>query len=230
MFIPVVKVKAILDAVLAFIKADYDECLRRAREEESFLYRVLQGQTLSDYNFYTQGKDIFIRSGGSSRQLQTRMGFDVSMSSLPVVYVHQPSDMLKGVNTIGFGLDTNEYYTNSDDSVTEKLFRSFGSVFEYTIVSSNVLETVLIYEVLMAAMISVIDTLNEYFEQVSLSGKELIVKNELMPEPLFMKSIQLDVIHIKQVPRLTTPETLITAIEFGMPTLYTEDDMGQTLI
>jgi hypothetical protein len=229
MFIPVTKIKKILDALITLIKADYNTALNAGHEEESFLYRVLYGNSLGDFDFYEQGVDIFIRTDASARQLLVRMGFDLGISTLPTIYVHQPNEAMKGVNTIGWGYDTNEFYTNSGGSQTDKLFRGFGSVFEYVITSPNVLETVLVYEVLHAALIASVDTFNEYFNNITFTGKELIAKHESMPDPLFIKSIQLDVDYVKEVPRLVTLD-LISLVEFDNATVYTGEAIGENLI
>lgn len=229
MFIPITNVKKILDVLIALIKADYDSAIQRGQETESFLYRVLYGNALGDYDFYVQGVQIFTRTPGSSRQIQTRMGFDLGQSSLPTIYVHQPNEVMKGVNTIGWGMDTNEFYLNADGTTIEKLFRGFGSTFEYVITSPSVLETLLVYEVLHAALSSSIDTFMAFFNNVSFTGKELIAKNELMPEPIFIKSIQLEVDYVKQVPQLMTND-LITLLEFEKAKVYSDEAIGDNIL
>ena len=230
MFIPVTKIKRILDALLELIKTDYAAALLAGGEEESFLYRVLNDSSLGTYDFFEQGKSIFINTDGSSRQIQTRMGFDLGISTLPTIFVHQPNEAMKGLNTISWGADTNEFYTNADQSTVDKLFRGFGSTFEYVITSPNVLETKLVYEVLHAALIAAVDTFNEYFNNISFTGKELIAKHESMPEPLFLMTIMLDVDYVKEVPRLGTPQQLLTLVEFDRPTIYTDEAIGDELI
>jgi hypothetical protein len=230
MFIPVTKIKKILDAVITLVKDDYNAALQAGIEEESFLYRVLYGNTLGDFDFYEQGKDIFIRTDASARQIQTRMGFDLGMATLPTIYVHQPSEAMKGINTIGWGYDTNEFYNNTDGSQTDKLFRGSGSVFEYVITSPNVLETILVYEVLYAALNGAIDTLSEYFNNVSIVGKELVAKNEEMSTPLFIKTIQMDMDYVKEFPRLGTPQSFLSLVEFYPATVYDVKAIGEELI
>lgn len=230
MFIPVTKIKAILDALITLIKDDYTAALIAGGEEESFLYRVLYGNVLGTFDFYEQGKDIFIRTDASARQIQVRMGFDLDLTKLPTIYVHQPNEAMKGVNSIGWGLDSNEYYINADNSQTDKLFRGFGSIFEYVITSPNILETILVYEVLHAALISTVDTFSEYFNNISFTGKELVAKHEQIPEPLFLKSIMLEVDYIKSVPRLGTPQELVNLIEFEKATVYRVEAIGDNLI
>ena len=84
------------------------------------------------------------------------------------------------------------------------------------------LETVVVYEVLHAALSATIDTFNEWFNNISFTGKELIARNESMPEPLFIKSIQLDVDYVKEVPRLGTPQQFASLVEFYPPVIYGE--------
>jgi hypothetical protein len=229
MIIPITKVKKILDALLLAVKTDYNSALTAGVEEESFLYRVLYGNAFGEYDFYEQGVAIFIRTDASARQLQTKMGFDMSPSQLPVIYVHQPNEVMKGVNTVGWGFDTNEFYTNSDGVVVDKLFRGYSGAFEYVITSPNVLETILIYEVLHAALNSSIDTLSEIFNIVTMTGKELVAKSEMMPEPLFLKTIIVDGDYVKEFPRLSTVETALL-VEFNPAIVYTTEGIGNNLI
>jgi len=229
MFIPVTTVKKILDALLLSIKSDYSAALESGVESDSFLYRVLYGSSLGDFDFYTQGVDIFTRTDASSRQLQTRMGFDLSPSTLPTVYVHQPTEAMRGIETIGWGFDTNEFYTDSKGVETDKLFRGASSTFEYVITSPSVLETILIYEVLYAAVNSAIDTLIESFNNITITGKELVAKSDLMPEPLFLKTIQIDADYIKEMPRLSLMD-YAHFVEFYKARLYDPDNIGSNLI
>src|ERR1035437_3633453 len=217
MFIPITKVKAILDALISLIKVDYDDAIAAGHQEDSFLYRVLYGSALGDFDFYTQGVDIFTRTDASARKIQTRMGFDLSTATLPTIYVHQPNEAMKGVNTVGWGFDTNEFYANADGSNTDKLFRGFGSTFEYVVTSPSVLETLLVYEVLHAAMMSAIDTLDEYFNNITITSKELVAKNDTVPQPLFLKCMMIDVDYVKSVPRLGTPEQFASIVNFYPP-------------
>lgn len=229
MLIPITKIKQILDSLILYIRADYNSALESGHEEESFLYRVLYGNSLDDFDFYTQGVDIFIRTDSSSRRIETKMGFDLGQVSFPTIYVHHPNEPMKGVNTIGFGLDENEYYENSDGTQVDKLFRGFGSTFEYTCISPSVLETLLIYEVIHAALISSIDSFSESFNIVNFTGKEYVVKNDMMPDPLYLRSIILDVDYIKEVPRLITRE-LVNKVEFNDAIIYDEDSIGSNLV
>lgn len=219
MLIPITIVKQVLDSLIVFIKADYDLAVSENRETESFLYRVLYGNSLVDFDFYEQGVDIFTRTDASSRQIQTKLGFDLGQSSLPTIYVHQPAEPTKGVNTIGFGLDGNEYYDNADGTQTDKLFRGFGSTFEYVCVSPNILETLLIYEVLHAALISAIDSFTSDFNTVNFTGKEYVARNDSMPDPLFVKAIQLELSYVKEVPRLISQD-VVNFVEFNKAIVY----------
>jgi hypothetical protein len=229
MVIPVTKVKKILDALIAAIRADYAAALTSGVEADSFLYRILYGNAFGDYDFYEQGVSIFIRTDASARQLQTRMGFDMSPSQLPVIYVHQPNEVMKGINTVGWGFDTNEFFTNTDGTEVDKLFRGYGGTFEYVITSPNVLETILIYEVIHTALNSAIDTLSEVFNIVSMTGKELVAKSDVMPEPLFLKTIQLDGDYVKEFPRLATVETALY-VEFNPAIVYDKDAIGVDIL
>jgi hypothetical protein len=230
MFIPVIKIKAVLDALLTLIKADYDAAIAGGIEEESWLYRVLYGNALGDWDFYQQGVNLFTRTDASARKLQTRMGFDIGISTLPTIFVHHPNEAMKGLNTIGFGYDTDEFYSNADGSNTDKLFRGFGSVFEYVITSPSALETKVIYEVLHAALISAVDTFDEYFSNFNFTGKELIAKHESVPDPLFIQAIQIDVGYVKQVPRLGTPQQFASLVEFYPATVLYGEAIGENLI
>jgi hypothetical protein len=220
MFIPVVRIKQILDTLLVAIRVDHRTCNIEGREEESFLYRVLYGNALGTYDFYTQAINIFSQQDNSPRKIQTKIGFDLGHSSLPTIYVHQPSEPLKGVNTISWGLDQDSY-KNMDGSETDKMFRGFGSVFEWVITAPSVMEVLLIYEVLHAALIASIDSFTPEFNSINFTGKEYVMKSDLVPETLYVKSIFLEVDYIKEVPRLIYRD-IVNDINFELNGIYTE--------
>jgi hypothetical protein len=229
MLIPIIVIKKILDSLITFIRVDYNSALASGVVEESFLYRVLYGNSIDGFDFYTQGVDIFTRTPGSARKIVTKMGFDIGSTELPTIYVHHSIEPTKGVNTIGFGMDENEFYQNSDGSHTDKFFRGFGSTFEYVCVSPNINEAILMYEVIHAALISSVDTFNDKFNTFNFTGREAIARNDSMPNPLFLKVIQLDVDYIKEVPRLITRQ-LVNNVEFNNAIVYTETAVGSNLI
>lgn len=224
MFIPIIKIKTILDALLIAIRINYTNCVSAGVESESFLYRVLYGNSLGSYDFYTQGVSIFTQLDNSPRKIETKIGFDFGHSNLPTIYVHQPTEPLKGLNPISWGLDQDSY-SNIDGTETDKVFRGFGSIFEYVITSPSIMETLLVYEVLHAALIGAIDSFTSDFNNISFTGKEYIMKSDLMPETLYVKSILLDVDYIKEVPRLLNRE-IIQLVDFELSYTYTGEAIG----
>ena len=229
MLIPITKIKQILDSLIAYIQADYTSAMTNNVETESFLYRVLYGNALGEFDFYTQGVNIFTRTDASARRIETRLGFDLGITKMPTIYVHQPAEIMKGVNTISFGADDNSFYSNADGSNTDMLVRGFGSTFEWVITSPNINEVLLIYEVLHAALISSVDSFTDDFNNINFTGKEYVARSDSMPDPLFIKAIQLDIDYTKEVPKLIRRE-LLNLVEFYPGIVYDGNAISNDLI
>lgn len=165
---------------------------------ESFLIRCFDAEDVSDgVDYRTLAVEIFTRSNLDSRRIETRLLFDQDRASLPTIHVREPAKNKGPQDSIGY-LDE-ELFENIDGGFHYSRRRSFNSQFEIMVTSVNRHEVIIIEEVLMALLIGSQDTLslNNPFYQFNFTVRELIANNQLMPDPLFIKAIMLNLSYDK---------------------------------
>lgn len=193
---------------------DFTSPIITDNREESFLLRCFDSEDVSDgIDYKLLAIEIFTRSTLDRRKIETRLLFDKDRATLPTIHVREPAKIKGKQDAIGY-IDE-DLYENEDGSFFGVRRRSFDSQFELLITSMNRHEVIIIDEVISSLLIAAQDTLalHEPFYAFNFSTKELIANNELIPEPLFIKSIMMNLSYDKIVPDLSRNE-LLTSILF----------------
>ena len=216
--IPVVKLKRFLDSLIEYIRSDLETKISQSLESEAFLFQVLDGNSTDGFDFYEEGKNIFSRTSTSSRRIETRLMFTKDIAPTPTIHVREPAKTKGIFNTIG-GIDntridqTNGYVLQYRDTKS--------ATYEFVCTSDNPLESVLVSEVIYSALLAGYETLNLLkFPLFDFGMKELIANNELVPYPLFIKTVELVVQYENTVPSINTNQ-LCDIINFQNPTFFT---------
>lgn len=212
--IGIIRVKKLVDALLDYVKTDYEEKVALQTEDEdhiseSFLMRCFDDDDVTeDVSYKRLAAEIFTRSKLDSRKVETRLLFDRDRATLPTIHVREPSKS-KGKQD-GIGYISEDVFVNLDGSYNQINRRSFDSQYELMITSMNRHEVLIMEEVLLGLLIGAQDsfTSQEPFYQMSFNVKELIANNELIPNPLYIKSIGLNVSYDKKFPDISNSETL----------------------
>jgi hypothetical protein len=228
--IPNLKIKTVLDQFIGVIRLNYAEKKAANLEQESWLYRVFGGVKYGNFDYYTQAIEILInRDTNNPRMLNIRNGFSlVDKPQTPTIFINVPSEKMEGINAIGFGFDSNDFYENSDSSRTGKYFASFGGNYELMITSMNADETELLYRFLEALFISANDTLALTFDgKFDFSGKQIMINPDLNPNGLFMKVWTISIQHKTIVPQLVVTEQMLSKVEFFGNLIYGETAIGE---
>lgn len=214
--IPILRIRKFVDLLIEFIDSDYQN---QTDKHNSFLYRTLGDDVNEGYNFYEQSIALFTRTSEDRRQLQTRLMFDPDRALLPTIHVREPAKNKGKQDAIGY---LGSEYFEADGLVTGTKRKSFSAQYELMITASNTLELVTIKEVLENALIAALEsmTLNIHsFDLIDFSSREIIAQNNLIPEPVMMQSIILNVDYVKDgIPDLFTTD-LLTKINFEQPEL-----------
>jgi hypothetical protein len=208
----IIRIKKLVDALLEFVQTDYENkvALQILETEEvdhiaeSFLARCFDEDDVTEgIDYLHQAVGIFTRTDADTRKLETRLMFDPDRATLPTIHVREPGKS-KGKQD-GIGNIDEELYANLDGGFSETRRRSFESQYELMITSANRHEVLIIEEVLLALLIGAQDsfTIQEPFCTMSFSVKELIANNELVPTPLFIKSIGLNLSYDKKYPDIS---------------------------
>jgi hypothetical protein len=205
--IGILRVKKLVDALLEYVRTDYAS---KADHEESFLHRCFDDDDAVDgISYKALADEIFIqRTRLDSRNIETRIMFDPDRATLPTIHVREPAKNKGKTDAIGY-IDEQVFY-NDDGGVSDISRRSFESQFELMITSGNRHEVLIIEEVLMGLLIGGQDsfTSQEPFYQMQLNVKELIMKEDLAPTQLFIKSIGLNLQYDKRFQDISNSATL----------------------
>ena len=212
--IPLLKVKKIIEASLAYIEQDFNNTVN---EQETFLYRVLGVSELDDYKFFEQAKEVFLRGKNSSRKLGVKIAFDRTFTNVPNLILRTPMDRESKYDTIGTGYEGNRFYENEDGSTTDKLHYTRQGNYELLITGANENECLMIYDVMFNVLFNLSDTLAQYFNLFKVTGKEVIYNPEVI-SGLFSRVIDIELVYTRNVPRIGL-KNFVQNVTFESPDL-----------
>ena len=207
--IPNLKIKKILDQLIIMIQLDYEDKFAVDLESESWLYRVFNGVKYGEFDFYRQAINVLISRGkNSNKQLDVRVGWNLSHSNRPSIHIIAPAESQGGESSVGMSEDTNKFYDNTDGTTVEKTGRDYEGSYELMINSDNEFEAELIYRFLQALFQSAYDTLqNSFSGTFSFSGKQVLFDPDIIPYN-FMRVMIININHKIEIPKLTLTDYL----------------------
>jgi hypothetical protein len=224
--IPVIRMKKLVESLIHLVRTDYETKFAAGKETQTLLYQILNGIEEFDYDFYKQGKEIFLRKDTDPRKIEVNLQFNKNPSSIPNIWVREPAKSNGAYNHIGSDLGETLYfnYTDSETELTtteslSQLRDTKRAVYELVITSDNPLGTILVAEVVYALFLGAQDTLTELFETFNFSMKELMLNNDSAPISLMAKAITIETQFENIVPRIAT-EDLVNSINFENPTIH----------
>lgn len=228
MKIPILKVKEVLDALLGWVRDNYNYYNDLDIPEQSWAYITFNGNVHGNFNYYTNLINLLSRGDESSMKLETRLMFDSSRASIPTIHIHLPGEAKGGFTpmneSIGFGgLD-------SSNNTYEDKANSSTATYELIITGANSEEIILIYELLYALFLAGHDTLQNYFETFYYSGSELMANPDIIPYNTFYRSFKITVGHERVVRSIVLNPT-VSNVFFngkGVDPETPEDDLTPT--
>ena len=198
MIIPEVILRKIIESLLQYVKNDY---LSATDKTKTLLYHYFNNNIDEKREYFEQAVNLFTREHNNPRRIEVRTAFDAERARIPTVHITIPSEN-----------QTNNVLSN-DESDSQTLFelqttkspayrKSFQSTFQIVITSDNSSEVLLMYHLIRAGLISVLDTLSlSGLQNAQLSGQELRINSDLVPENIFMRSIGISFFYEVEVPR-----------------------------
>jgi len=206
-----------LEYFLQYIRKDLIET---TDERKTFLYQILNGIELKKLglNYYTEAKDIFLRDRTHPRCLEIRMFFDADRAAIPTIHINLPSEQ---AYQDGLGVDTG-YQENIVDTTGETYYethtRTFNSTYQIIVSSDNTNEVIIIYNVLKAFLIAILDLIDlAGLRNLKLGGGDLQLNPEIVPPHIFIRALTLNCFIEMTVPT-TIKNKIIKDIELGSTT------------
>lgn len=188
----ITQIKAIITRLLIFIQEDYKNNV----EEDTFLYKTFYGVKDGNFDFYEQGKKLFLRNDSNPRNLRVLLEFPKDKTKIPAYVVREPSKRTSEFNSIG-------KLTGQFDHTGKMILRdSRNYEFEVMCVSDNFLESILMSEILYSLLLGSYNILSQSFQSISFSIKEVMINADVIPLPFFLRSIGLNLTSDEHVPTI----------------------------
>lgn len=188
----IAQIKSIITRLLLFVQEDY----KNNKEEDTFLYKTFYRVKDGNFDFYEQGKKLFLRSDTNPRNLRVLLEFPKDKTKTPAYVVREPSKRTSEFNSIG-------KLTGQFDHTGKMILRdSRNYEFEIMCVSDNFLESILMSEILYALLLGSYNILAQSFQSISFSMKEVMINADVIPLPFFLRSIGLNLTSDEQVPTI----------------------------
>lgn len=182
--IEIVRIKDFANQLLEYIPNDIKN--HEQDEENTFLYRMFYGCKDGNFDFYKQAKSLFLRDQTNPRKIEVRMEFPKDKTSLPCYVIREPGKDKGPANTIG--KMTGVMYPGESWEIRDN--RHF--TFEIMCLSDNFLESIIMSETLYALFLAGYNVLANTYTSIELSNSEVIPQLDLMPLPIFIRSLRLD--------------------------------------
>lgn len=200
----IARMKQILNGLLAYVQNEYDTI----PEQETLLYQMFYGMKDGSFDFYKEAKEIFLRRNTNPRKLSVVMEFPKDKSHMPCIVLREPArSTVRPAPLGGFGLAL-EDVTGSPEYEREGFRQPTLSKLSLMCFSSNMLESILISEVIYALLQGARNTFEEEFISFSFNTNELLAENNLFPQPIMIKSIDIEVEEIDKYVSIIRPELI----------------------
>ena len=195
----IVKIKKIVEACLEYVQTDFES---KENEKDSFLYKVLGDTQDGSFNYYEQAKNIFLRKETNPNNIKVVLEYPKDKTGLPAYVIREPGKTGGIANSIG----KIESFMGGVPMYRDT--RQYG--LEIMCFSVNMNESILMSEILYALLLGSWDTLASQLPIQSVR----FLQNNLMPTPIFIRSIGLDLSSEEIVPGLVDT-SLLGKIIFG---------------
>lgn len=208
--IPEIELQRVVDVAISVLREDITQ--NGGTPSNTILHYLLNGVGTfeSKYNFYTQAVEIFSKDKHKPRFLESRLFFDKERANIPTIHIMSNSE---NNNNNGIGVDQGfrpEFINAAGTGQRSVYNRHFDANFSIVITSDNSMETVVIYHVLKAMLVSIIDHIQlAGFIDPQISGRDINISQEVVPNGVFARSIDFKAGYELSVPT-STFDTIIT--------------------
>jgi hypothetical protein len=213
LLIPEFDLKTIIDAILLYIRSDY-----ATNGNDSYLAKLVNGIKLDKYDIYEQATEVFITRGKNHPQeLKCNLFFNTERASIPTIHIMLAEDST-GPNGIGVDPSVDgQVYDTINKTIADTYNRAFDSRLSLVITSANSIETIMIYHILRAALVSVFNEMQfAGIQNPKLSGGTLNINPDLVPLNIFYQVINIDYFYDVQVPTIFSQETFASLVAQGI--------------
>jgi len=229
-FVPDVIFKKAVDIYLKYVADDI--VANELTPEKSFLKKVAPDIMLGSYSFFDQGCEVLNKAIDDPRLLEVDYMYNMRTDRFPNMFIHTGS-VTHGVNAMGMGQgQLEDLYTQindggTEDDETDDIFsrenvytRRMNGTLNLVIMSDNSNEVMFLWYIIQAGLISLLPHLAmSGFENIKMSGQDLVILDEVVPKNTFKRVIQLNFEYVTGSVDLTKT-TVIKDIEVILSKIY----------
>lgn len=204
--IEIVRIKDFVKQLLEYIPNDIQN--HEQDEENSFLYRMFYGCQDGNFDFYTQAKSLFTRNDSNPKKIEVRMEFPKDKTSLPCYVIREPGKDKGYANSIG--KMTGVIYPGESWEIRDNRHYTF----EIMCLSDNFLESIIMSESLYALFLAGYNVLSTIYTSIEFTNTEVITETNLIPLPIFIRSLRLDLSSDSYIGSLVDQQLLASTLKF----------------
>lgn len=184
-----------LENALKFVRNDFAD---QMNEQDTYLYKMLQGTQFQRYDFFEQAKQVICGDIDDPRRLECDLIFNFDRNGAPTIHINLPSEMSTQDN--GMGIDegyVDNIYTDGDvdtpGSYHKVWTRRFQAVYNIVITSDNTNEVIFLFHFVRALLLSTYDHLSlSGLQNITFGGQDIQPYSDLIPPNLFMRAISVN--------------------------------------
>lgn len=194
-----------LESVIKYVRRDLEK--HNKDEKKSMLYRLLgeniDGKPLSmnRWNFFKQAKKIFL----DKNNLSVNFGYNFEVAKIISLHIILPSEQA-AESAIG---QDEGYGIDEEDLTTSYFTQNFTSNYQIMITSNNSSEVMTVYHILKSLLLMIVPHLEIMGLRLNkFSGNDIMFRDEMMPNGIFHKVLNVTFNYELKVPQLWTNEII----------------------
>lgn len=214
-----------LESIVKCVRKDLTE--NKDNEKASILYRLL-GENIDGkpimmnrWDFFKQAKKIFT----NKNNLSVNFGYNFDVANIIALHIVLPSEQAaesaigqdEGYNTI----------VDDEEMITEFFSQNFQSNYQVMITSNNSSEILTVYHVLKSMLLMIIPHLEIMgLRLCKLSGSDIMFKDDLMPNGMFHKVLNISFNYELKVPQMLRKDIIKGIVFDGYLLENIKDECG----
>lgn len=194
-----------LESVIKYVRRDLEKYSKD--EKKSMLYRLLgenidrKPLSMNRWNFFKQAKKIFL----DKNNLSVNFGYNFEVAKIISLHIILPSEQA-AESAIG---QDEGYGIDEEDLKTSYFTQNFTSNYQIMITSNNSSEVMTVYHILKSLLLMIVPHLEIMGLRLNkFSGNDVMFRDEMMPNGIFHKVLNVTFNYELKVPQLWTNEII----------------------
>lgn len=195
-----------LESIIKYVRTDLSTS---EKDENTMLYRLLgenidgKPMKMNRWNFFNQAKKIFT----DKQNLSVNFGYNFEVAKIVALHIILPSEEA-AESAIGQDEGYGDEWT-ADEKLQQFFTQNFRSNYQIMITSNNSSEVLTVYHILKSMLLMIFPHLEIMGLRLNkLSGSDVMFRDEMMPNGIFHKVINLSFNYELKVPQMLTREII----------------------